>query len=338
MQCFNKIDNDIMRTLQIIYLSLLIIFIATIFQDCSPGNNQKKTVTYINSFHRGHPSSDDIMDGILENFPLDSFEIDTYFMDTKRNPSREYIEKRANQLFDTIMAIEPDILLVSDDNAVKYIVQPHLKALKMPIVFCGVNWTDAEYDLPPGKVTGMLEILPVANMILTMRSYYPAMDKLLFLSENTTTSRKEKQILDTLFSRAGVSVTHELVADFDQWKDVFKAANQEFDIIYLPTNGAIKGWDREEAKDFINQHIQVPVVTTEDFMMPYAVFGLTKVAKEQGIWVAVTAKKILAGSSLTDFPVTRNKQSTYWINTSLAKKIGFEPDSVLLSKSKIVKD
>jgi len=327
-----------MRLKQLIYVSLFTIFLGITFQTCSPEDNDKKVVTYINSFHRGHPSSDDIMDGILENFPTDSFEIDTYFMDTKRNPSSEYIEQRAKQLFDSILEIDPDILLVSDDNAVKYLVKPHLEELTMPIVFCGVNWTDEEYDLPPNKVTGMLEILPVADMLFTMRSYYPNMEKLLFLSENTTTSRKEKELLDTLFNRAGVSVTHELVDNFDEWKVIFKEANQVYDIIYLPTHGAIKGWSHEEAVGFINKHIQVPVVTTEDFMMPYAVFGLTKVAKEQGIWVAVTGKKILKGSSPSDFPVTRNKESTYWLNTSLAEKIGFEPDTVLMSKLAIIEN
>jgi len=276
------------------------------------------------------------MDGILENFPVDSFDIDTYFMDTKRKPSKEHIIQIALQLFDTIRSKKPDVLLISDDNAVKYIVQPHLEELTMPIVFCGVNWTDAEYNLPADKVTGMLEILPVADMVLTLKPYYPSMDKLLFLSENTTTSRKEKQLLDTLFNRVGVAVAYELVDDFEQWKTVFKEANQVYDIIYLPTNGAVKGWDRNGAVNFIGEHITVPVVTTEEFMMPYCVYGLTKVAKEQGIWVAVAAKKILAGSSLTEFPITRNRQSTHLINTSLAEKIGFEPDSVLLSKSTLI--
>ena len=325
-----------MKLQQSIYLSLLTLCFGLIFQMCLPPANEKTVDTYINSFHRGHPSSDDIMDGILENLPPDSFEIDTYFMDTKRNPSRDHIEQIATQLFDTIKSKNPDILLTSDDNAIKYIVKPHLAELTMPIVFCGVNWTDAEYNLPPDRVTGMLEILPVANMVLTLKPYYPDMDKLLFLSENTTTSRKEKELLDTLFTRAGVKVTHELVDDFERWKEVFREANENFDIIYLPTNGAIKGWDRESAIEFIDQHIKVPVVTTEDFMMPYCVFGLTKVAKEQGIWVAETAKKIIAGAKVADFPVTRNKQSTYWINASLAEKIGFEADDLLMRKSNLL--
>ena len=320
------------------YSIVALIMLVLLAKGCSPVNNGKKKIVYINSFHRGHPSSDDIMDGILENLPADSFTIDTYFMDTKRNPSKAHIEQIAAQLFDTILLKNPEILLISDDNAVKYIVQPQLQNLSMPVVFCGVNWTDREYALPAEKVTGMLEILPVADMVLSLQPYYPSMDKLLFLSENTTTSRKEKQLLDTLFTRVGVSVTHELVDDFDQWKAVFKEANQRYDIIYLPTHGAIKGWDHDEAVRFITQHVQKPVVTTEDFMMPYAVFGVTKVAKEQGIWVAATAKKILQGSSPADFPVTRNRMSTVWFNPMLAKKINFNPDSILMSKARIWKE
>lgn len=327
-----------MKSIQFVSISLLILLSGGLLQTCELAKNEKKKIVYINSFHRGHPSSDGIMDGFIQNMPKDSFEIDVYYMDTKRNPSRAHIEQIAAQLYDTIQLKKPDILLVSDDNAVKYILKPNLKKISMPVIFCGVNWTDREYNLPLKKVTGILEMLPVADMVNSMKAYYPSMEKLLFLSENTTTSRKEKQLLDTLFDRVGVSVSHELVDDFERWKEVFKKANQQYDIIYLPTHAAIKGWDHDEAVHFIHQQIQVPVVTTEDFMMPYAVFGVTKVAEEHGIWAAATAKKILRGQSTADFPVTRNKLSTIWINPKLAEKIGFVPDSVLLNNASIVKD
>jgi hypothetical protein len=32
----------------------------------------------------------------------------------------------------------------------------------------------------------------------------------------------------------------------------------------------------------LKKNIKIPIVTCDDFMMPFAVFGLTKVAKEQG--------------------------------------------------------
>ena len=91
------------------------------------------------------------------------------------------------------------------------------------------------------------------------------MQKLLVLNENTTTSRKTKPLLDTLLSRIGISVTQELVDDFERWKSVFIEANKTFDVIYLQTRGAIKNWDHDEALRIIDQHIKVPLVTCEDF-------------------------------------------------------------------------
>ena len=324
-----------MKLISSINTLVLFILSGVLCLSCTSENHKKKIV-YINSYHRGHPSSDEIMDAIIGYFPKDSFNVTSFFMDTKRNSSQDYIVNKANQLYDSISKINPEILIVSDDNAVKYIIQPNLDKLSIPVVFCGVNGSDREYDLPADKVTGMIEILPVAETIMTLRPYYPSMKKLLVLTENTTTSNKEKELLDTLFNRVGVSATYALVDDFETWKSTFEEANQKFDIVYIVTHGAIKGWDHEEAVQFVDQHIQIPVITCEDFMMPYAVFGMTKVAMEQGIWAAETAKKIMNGSKPNDFPVIRNKLSTTWLNTSLAQKISFYPDTSLLGNFRIV--
>jgi len=314
----------------------IIIFLMLFFQNCVQKENEKKKVVYVNSYHRGHPSSDEIMDAIIEEFSTDSFELVSFIMDTKRNSLQDYIENKAAQIFASILIVDPDIVIVSDDNAVKYLVQPFFSKIDLPVVFCGINWSDKEYDMQSIKVAGMLEILPLADVLLLMRSYYPSMKNLLVLNENTTTSRKEKMLLDTLFTRVGVSVSHELVDDFDSWKTEFKNGNQIYDIIYISTNGAIKNWDHNEAVNFVMQNMEVPVVTCEDFMMPYAVVGLTKVAKEQGIWAARTAKEIMKGKSPSDYPVTRNQMSTLWFNKELAEKIRFEPDLEFLSKARIV--
>lgn len=322
-----------MKTKYYIGLFFLIPIFVAFFNGCRQAKTEKPKIVYVNSYHRGHPSSDEIMDAVIEEFPSDSFELVTYIMDTKRNSSKDYIENKAAQLYDSIVIFNPDIVIVSDDNAVKYLIQPYFIESEIPVVFCGVNWSDKEYNLQTVKVTGMLEILPLAETLLTMKAYYPSMNKLLVLNENTTTSRKEKLLLDSLFNRVGVSATHELVDDFDSWKTHFEEGNNEYDIIYISTNGAIKGWDKDEAVEFVYQNISIPVITCEDFMMPYAVVGKTKVAREQGIWAATTAKKILKGKNPGDFPVTRNRESAIWLNTKLADKIHFQPDKEFLNKA-----
>lgn len=91
------------------------------------------------------------MDAVVGSFPTDSFNVSSFLMDTKRNTSQDYIENKSNQLYDSIIKINPDILIVSDDNAVKYIVQPKLDKLSMPIVFCGVNGSDQNKKIHRGK-------------------------------------------------------------------------------------------------------------------------------------------------------------------------------------------
>ena len=303
---------------------------------CGREGEAKKKVVYVNSYHRGFPPSNQITVGVLEKLPGESFEIIAHFMDSKRNSSEGYIKNRAAEILDSINMEDPDVLIVSDDNAVKYLVAPNFHNNPVPIVFCGVNWTAEQYDLTHCNITGILEILPIAESMRTLKAYYPNMQKLLVLNENTTTSRKTEPLLDTLLRDIGLSVRQVLVNDFESWKSVFVEGNEIFDVIYLQTRGAIKNWDHEEALDIIDQHIKVPLVTCEDFMMPYAVLGVTQVSKEQGMWAAETAKRILQGTRPSDIPIAKNKMTTVWINTRLAKKIGFIPDDELLNNARFV--
>lgn len=242
-----------MKIIEHTLVLFVFLFFVVSFQSCKPPAGEKYKIVYVNSYHRGHPSSDEIMDAVIEGFKGDNFELFSYIMDTKRNSSQKYIENISAQLFDSITAIDPDIVIVSDDNAVKYLIQPYFQGKDLPVVFCGVNWSDKEYNLREVNVTGMLEILPLAETLQTIQTFNPTIKKLLVLNENTTTSRKERLLLDTLFTRVGIDATHELVSDFDSWKTHFKKGNKLYDIIYISTNGAIKGWDKDEAVNFVHK-------------------------------------------------------------------------------------
>ena len=327
-----------MRSKRPVTAMILSLVILAMISSCGMKDKGKYKIVYVNSYHQGHPPSDQITAGLLESLPADSFELISHFMDTKRNPSLEYIEAKASALLDSIKMADPDLLVASDDNAVKYLVQPHLQDRDLPVVFCGVNWSADQYGLSRSNITGILELLPVEEVMAAMKSHYPSMQSLLVLNENTTTSRKTKPILDTLLNNLGIEVTQALVDDFEGWKAAFEEGNRSFDIIYLQTQGAIKGWDHAEALGFINQHIKVPLITCEDHMMPYSVFGMTQVSREQGTWAAETAKKILRGTSPSEIPVSKNRMVSIWFNPNLAEKVGFQPDSSLMGRAKIISE
>lgn len=319
-----------MRSMLVVAASVLVMGVS----GCqTPG---VRTLLYINSYHPGYASSDEVMAGIYEVVGASNARLDVFFMDTERFPEPESIAAKVDEAMEIIGRTRPDVIIASDDNAVKYIVAEHFKSGPIPCVFCGVNWTCEPYGLPTENVTGMLEVLPVHQTVRTLQPYYPNMKRMTVLSGNTASERQNKDILGPIFAELGLSTTYALVDTYDEWKMHFLKANAEAGVIFLTTNGAIANWDPADAQAFVRERIRVPVFTCDDFMMEYAVFGLTTVTREQGQWAARAALRILRGKSLAAIPVTQNQQTEAYLNTTLAAKIGFEPDRELLASCKKV--
>lgn len=315
---------SVMRSLLVVAAGVL----ATGVSGCqTPG---ARTLLHINSYHPGYAASDEVLAGIYEVVGASNARLDVFFMDTKRFPEAESITAKVDEVMEMIGRTRPDVIIASDDNAVKYIVAEHFKSGPIPCVFCGVNWTCEPYGLPTENVTGMLEVLPVQQTVDTLTQYYPNTRRITVLSENTASERKNKDVLGPIFAELGLSTTYALVDTYDEWKMHFLKANTEADVIFLPTSGAIANWDPADAQVFVRKQIRVPVFTCDHLMMKYAVFGLTKAPREQGQWAARTALRILRGKSPATIPVTRNRQTEAYLNTTLATQIGFEPDRELL--------
>lgn len=285
----------------------------------------KKEIFYINSYHSGYAPSDEVMKQLIKHLPKDSFNLQIAFLDAKRKGTVEAISYKSDSIYNLIEKIKPDLIIASDDNAVKQIIEPYYNPSTIPVVFCGVNWSAKEYNLSPKNITGMLEILPLKAALAFIKRSLPEARRLAILSENTLSEQKNKEILDSLFKNNGFEPVYFLVNNFEEWKYQFVKAQTETDIMYMPTNGAIKNWENDEASLFVKSNIKKPIFTCDDFMMKWCVFGFTKVAGEQGIWAALTAKEILNGTPVSKIPIAANKLSKIYFNNNLAKIISFEP-------------
>lgn len=291
-----------------------------ILQGCG---SRPPVVLIVNSYHHGYAPSDAVSAGIQT--VLDSAGIDHHlvYLDSKRHTDDARIQARADSILDLIRSMHPDLLIATDDNAVKYVVVPLVSQEKTPVVFCGVNWDASAYNLPHEQVTGMLEVLPVEETGRLLRRTNPRAERLIAVTEATGSSRKNSELLTPLYESMGLETTYRRTRTFDEWKSAFREANETADLIYLPTNGAIAGWDSTEARRWIEQTIRRPVFTHDDFMMPYCVIGLTKVPAEQGEWAARTALRIIGGVTPADIEITRNHRTELYLNPVLAEKVDF---------------
>jgi hypothetical protein len=86
-------------------------------------------------------------------------------MDTKRNKSVAFKQSAAIAVKREIETWQPDVVIVSDDNAAKYVVEQYYRDANTPFVFSGVNWTVKEYGFPYSNVTGIIEVAPLEAML-----------------------------------------------------------------------------------------------------------------------------------------------------------------------------
>ena len=306
-------------------LIMVSVLIAGLFCiNCSKTGNPGR-VFYVNSYHPGYAPSDSVAAAVEKTLTAADVDYEVFYMDSKRRNEPELIRSAADSARKRIGDFDPDVLIVSDDNAVRYLVVPFYKNTHLPVVFCGVNWSCEAYGLPVANVTGMLEVLPVRQSIETLGQYYPSLKKLAVLSENTTSENKNKDILQPLYQQLGIKADYYLVSTFTDWQTAFLVANKKSDFIYAVTNGAIQGWDDALAEQFVATHIQKPVFTNDHFMMRFAMIGWTKIASEQGQWAAQTALDILEGADIKKIEVTQNKNVCIYINRHLAQKLGYQP-------------
>lgn len=290
-----------------------------------PARAAGRRVYYVNSYHAGYPSSDAAMEEITRQLKTAGVELRAGFLDAKREGDAPAPESRAAEMIRDIRAFRPHLVIASDDDAVKLILAPYFSSGPVPGVFCGVNWTARRYGLPTPNVTGMLEAVPIEDALERVRRQRPATRRLTVLSEDSVSERGNRAVLEPRYRVLGFVPHFVLVSTYEEWKQEFARAQRDADVVYLPTNGAIRNWDAPAARQWVSSHIRKPVITCDDFMMPYCALGITKVPREQGEWAARTALRILNGESPARIPVETNHQTRCYWNPALAAKTGLRP-------------
>jgi hypothetical protein len=311
------------------------LLIGLIFTLNSCESNTK--VIYINSYHQGYSPSDRVEDIIVDYLNTKSIDYRVCRLDFKRITAEEKRKNVRDSLLEIIKKFEPDYLICSDDAAVSYLIEPYFGNTEIPILFCGVNWSKDAYALNNNQVKGILEVLPLKACIDTMLNYFPNSEKIGILSERSLSEKNNTILLDTLYRNCGLVPEYCLVNNFEEWKAAFLEMNSICDIIYLPTNGAVKNWDKEAAKSFVLEKIKIPIITCDDFMMEYSAFGMTKIVEEQGEWIIHNLDKMIKGIKITEIENSSNTGATYYWSPVLAEKIGFQPDHNLKEKLNIYK-
>lgn len=277
-----------------------------------------KKILWVDSYHQTYEWTAGIEQGIRRRLQNSGVELRIVRMDSKRRSSEGEIRGAALRAKAEITNFQPDVVIASDDNAVKYLVVPYLKNADLPVVFSGVNWDASLYGLPARNVTGMIEIDLVETQVEHL-SRYAKGQRIGFLSGDRYSEHKIIYNYNRLFFNG--QMKSYLVRNMREFKDYLIRAQSEVDMLYINNYTGIEDWDPVAAEQFIVEHIKVPTGSHNPFMAPFVLVTLAKAPHEHGEWMAATALKILAGQSPEDIPLARSQRGHLIINLKMAKAL-----------------
>ena len=315
-----------MRSLAIILFSLL--------AQIAVSAPQKRCL-YINSYHTGYAWSDGIRKALqaeLEGLCT----LREEQLDSKHHPEPSFLKRRARAIMQVVKDWQPDLIIASDDNSIRWVVQPWLRDSDIPVVFCGLNWSMAEYGLPYRNTTGMIEVAPIRPLFRQVKRIVRPARQALYIDTDNLTGRKDLERHQRVGSQLGIQVDGRLVHDLSEWKAAL-AAGQDYDFIILGSSSGIRGWQAEAAARQVRRHNKRLVVTVYRWIMPLAHYGLVKLASEQGRWAGLPAATLLQGRlQPADIAVIANREWDVWTNPALMRTNDIDIPATLLDKAKQV--
>lgn len=296
---------------------------------------ENKKVLVLHSYHAEYAWSAGVMEGIRSVLDVRTgAQLKICWMDTHRNSSEDFKLKAAQKALALIHEWNPDLVVVSDDDAVKYVVEPYLNRTALPVVFCGVNWSLDRYRLATNSnVTGIIETALYPQLIDTLMSYAKG-PRIGFIAGDNVNSTVEAAAVKQAFPQFPVHVyaTH----TFANWKASVKRACEEVDLLLIDNNAGVDGWDPEEAKRWIYEEVSIPTGSPNGWMSEYCLVTFAKNAREQGCWAAHAACRILTGTPPSAIPVARSQKASIFLNMNLAKKLGVRFPMELIDNAHLI--
>jgi len=179
---------------------------------------QKNEILVIESYHSEFPWDASYKQGLSEVLS-NKYNLVFFEMDTKRLPESEF-ENRAQMAWDEYKKIDPVLVILGDDNALKYLGPKFIKT-DTPVVYLGINNNPRAYNIfGNNNVTGTLERPLLKRSILCINKIKKSNNILLLFDASPTSQVLSSEIFYGKKSMefGGVSSDIKLIKNFDEWK------------------------------------------------------------------------------------------------------------------------
>ena len=286
-------------------------------------------ILIIESYHADFNWDIEYKKGITDNLPND-YRFCYFQMDTKRLPVDKHMEM-AERAWQKYLALQPDIVVLADDNALKYL-GPRFKSTSTPVVYLGINNNPRNYEVyHTTNITGVLERPLLKRSILYLNKLVGNVDKVLVLFDDSPSSAAAVGIefqQDQAMKLRQVLVEVGMVSQYSQWQEkVLSAKANEIDFIVVGLYQTLRDEEgnhvsAEQVIEWTSANSTVPVFGFWGYSIGEnkAIGGLVIEGYEQGFTAAKIIKQIAMGENIAKIRPVVAKKGSYIFSREEVKK------------------
>lgn len=319
-------------------------------------------VVIVHSYEKGQicgqPQDDGLVTGLAFHGYVEgiSVSIERFFMDSKIGHTEpEQIAKRGRMALEFIESVQPDVVVVLDDNAIKTVMLPLVDS-NIPIVFSGMNEEPEYYNRitpfmdsrkkPGHNITGVYEQLHISRSMAVMREIIPNLKKIVFLTDTSPSGRalRRQVIRETGMATNGFSNDIWEAKNFNEYKRYVKRLNADPHIgAYFPLCTRL-----QDNKTFVGpteiytwtlSNTKKPAIAANYNVTKLGFFGGVALDfQAMGKQAAAKVAQILGGWKAGHLPIEAANANALVFNQARAKQIGLVIPPDLLGAADMVYD
>ena len=270
---------------------------------------------YIGSFSSDDPWQQQIESRLRERL-TNHCELRVFHLDGESSTDAATLKAKGIEAHNFIQMHSPSVVITSDDYAVLYVLVPFYRDHSLPFVFCGLNTTAKNYDLPFSNATGMVEVTTLKEMVQTILQINPSFQNLVLINTPGLSSAKDASDFHRIAHELQLTSTVLTAKTEQEWRNHYISAQQSdvYDIIVIDELKSLPTWHPQQNLELAQKYNQKLSLTTYEPSIPYAVLGMTKRATEHADWAAATAIELLNGRPIQQLEVVPNTHYDLWVN------------------------
>lgn len=365
--------NAVGRCRRLIGLACLLVVLAgglDVIRAADVSDTDKRTVVIVFSYRQGWWAVEDenhgIIDGLVTMGYLEGRDIDVVrlYMNTKTiNKTADQMEDAAAILLQRIRSIQPDILFIMDDDALRHLGAKLIDD-SLPVVFAGINLipTDSDYGwisatrrapladslaAPGHNFTGVLERIAIGAGFNLLHQIMPWAETALFISDRSDLSRQMLRAADfrDALAKAPLKIIRQVFTDdYEEMQRIVLDFQNRVDsiVIFLPWTFEDKNGNhvpKEQVMRWLLMNSRRPGIAYLDVLAEGGFLcGVVVDMYQQGFHAGILAGRILDGQDPARIPIVDPVANRIMINLARAKQLDIDiPFEVLKSTDSLLK-